>query len=464
MPTRITRAQFEAMKAGGPEPEAAVEAPTRISRADFEAMKAGGPAPDKKVQDNLTEEGGMSHGPGTSFALNALDSASMVGLPTVLGGIDAVAGVQSEKPVGQSEAYEPSDERRPVTERAMELLKQVRDRYYKNKDFYQGGMDRLSDSNQKSAIAGQLAPALIPGSSMMKGAKLGQIAARGAASGALSGALRGPSKTLEGDIAGTAEDAGAGGVIGGGLALGGALIGKGIEKGGDLARRGMAKVAGQAEDATASELGKFAKVQQAGQAARRRLPDDIDAMNKTVQFGKTAEIEADRKMAGDAVKNALGEKQLAQGNKAKWGPSGAPPESELNAKHMADIQKQAWKGLGQIAGTGAATVGGYEVAKKLGVDPKIGALVGAGGAGSVFLRKAALSAAKNPAMLKKLMSLEPVGQAVARLGARGAEKNVGAIIYALRNHPEVKKVLEAKEPLQLRSATDSEGNTLYSDE
>ncbi len=370
------------------------------------------------VPDELTESGGLSHGPGTSFALNALDSLSIVGLPTTLAMKDALLD-------GGEGTF--------------------RERYRKRKGFYEGGMERLANNNKKSALAGQLAPALIPGGALAKGAKLLPTMGRGAATGAASGLLRGQAATLDGDIEGTVLDGVYGAGAGAALSGAGAAAGKAVEAGGKLARKGMDRVLREVADRTASAEGRFAKIQQAGQGARRNLPDDIEAVNKTLPpRGFRKEALEDQLLAKEAVAYGKGAKAEAHANKMKWGHRAAPPKAELDAKHMGELQSESWKGAGQLATTAALGFGGYHAAKKLGVDPYLGA-VGAGGAGAAFVvRKAAASVARNPAAIKKLMALEPFGRWMARTGGKAgaAPSNVAAVVYALRDHPEVKKVLE----------------------
>jgi len=408
----------------GPAPK-----PRRLTRAQIEAAGGGEPVADEPAPHHpaatapatLEEPGGLSHGPGTAFALNALDALSVVGLPTTLAMKDALTGSEGD----------------------------FRSRYGKAKAFYEGGMQRLHDSNPKSSTVGQFAPILTPGGAAARGAGLGATVARGAVSGAAAGAFRGPSKLIEeGDVGGTVEDAAMGAGAGGLLSAGGALLGKGVEAGGKLARRGFGKVLDEVAKRTKSKQGEFAQLQQAGQAARRRLPFDRVDAEQTVPIGKGAnEVLADRKMAQDAIAGAEKEKALAQSLKRRYGPSGTPPKAELDAGHMADLQKESNVGAKQLLGTAALTAGGYYAGKKLGVDPYLSGLA-AGGAGAGFLvRKAALSVARNPAALQQLMKLEPIGQVLAKAGGRGgsAPGNIAAIIYSLRHHPEVARVLKEHE-------------------
>lgn len=377
------------------------------------------PAP-TTIPDELTEEGGLSHGPGTSFALNALDALSVVGLPTTLAMKDALTGDEKDG--------------------------DFRTRYGKAKAFYEGGMKRLSDSNKKSALVGQLAPIATPGGAA---GGLRGVLARGAVQGGLAGTFRGDSKTMEGDIKGTLVDAATG--TGAGTALAGAgygagkLLGLPFDLVNRVGKKGMGRVNAEVADRVASAEGGFAKVQQMGQGARRNLPADIEAAEKTVPIGRGAkQALEDQMLAREAVKYGQGAKADAVANKAKWGSRAAPPREELAAKAAADLQKESWQGAKQLLGTAAAAGVGYGVGKAVGVDPYVSALV-AGGAGKNYLaRKAAMSAMNNPAVLQKLVALEPVSRALGRTGAKGAAtpKNIAAIVYALREHPEVARVLK----------------------
>lgn len=393
------------------------DGPAVLSDAEAAAEGLNDHAQSQVAPESLTEPGGLSHGPGTSFALNALDSLSVVGLPTTLGLKDALMGDAKDG--------------------------DFRTRYRKAKQFYEGGMDRLHDTNPKSATAGQVAPMAIPGGAMMKGAKLAQLAKMGATMGAAGGAFRGPSDTMGGDLAGTVKDTALGGAVGAAIAPVASLGGKAIEYGGKLAGKGMAKVMGDVASRSASAEGRYAKIQAMGQGARRNLPGDIAAASDPLA---TAE---DRALAREAVKYGQGAKAEAIGNKQKWGPRAAPSRFDMDASHLKEIQKEAWEGAGQLAKTAAVGVAGYHGAKALGINPAIGATLGGAGGGAVFLRQAALSAAKNPAILQKLMKLTPVGQAVARVSAKGSTTPnvVGAITYALRDHPAVKAILDEHEPL-----------------
>lgn len=428
MPRRLTRAQIEAEGGGlavedGPGP--AAQQHRKMTRAEIEAA-GGGEAvdpqqPQQQVPDSLTEEGGLSHGPGTSFALNALDSLSVVGLPTTLAMKDALTGDAKDG--------------------------DFRARYGKAKTFYEGGMKRLSDSNKKSALAGQMAPIATPGGAA---GGLRGVLARGAVQGGLGGVFRGDAKTMEGDLKGTLVDAAVGTGAGTALSAAGYGAGKLLGVPFDLAKRagqkGLARVGGDIADRVASEEGRFAKIQQMGQGARRNLPADIEAAEKTVPIarGPAKQVLADKMLAREAVKYGEGAKADAVANKAKWGARAAPPRDELAAKAGGDIQKESWQGAKQLIGTAAAGAAGWYGGKALGLDPTLSALA-VGGAGRHYLmRKAAMSAANNPAVLAKLVALEPVSRALGRMGAKGATapKNVAAIVYALREHPEVARVLK----------------------
>lgn len=378
-------------------------------------------APPGKVPDTLTEEGGLSHGPGTSFALNALDSLSVVGLPTTLALKDALT--------------------------AGPAAGDFRTRYGKAKEFYEKGMDRLGKANPKTAVVGQLAPIVTPGGAAMKGASFAGTVGRGAVSGALAGLARGPSKVIEkGDFEGAAKDTAIGAGAGGLLAGGGALIGKGVEFGGNLARKGMGRVLAEVKKRTASDIGTAKNL--AGQAAgavenawnanamRNAGPGGIVpglAHRDPVQVARNlSRREGNIERALDVEQNLFD----------KYGKKLRPPIRELNAKHLGEMGSEATGHLKGAITAGALGYAGYKGAEAAGVDPRIGAAIG--GAGGLYaVRKISQAAASHPETLQKLMNLRPIGQALARLGGKGASvpKNVGAIVYALRDDPEVKKIL-----------------------
>lgn len=439
MPRRLTRAQIEA-EGGGAEIEAAPVAEPRKMTAAQIAEAGGGeaiaapPAPGK-IPDSLTEQGGLSHGPGTSFALNALDSLSMVGVPTVLGGLDAVRGIDSADKESKGKF-------------SLDSLSTTMDRYRKNKGFYEGGMKRLADNNKKSALAGQFAPMVVPGGALMKGAKLLPTMARGAVTGAATGALRGSAATADGDIEGTLKDAAIGGAAGAVLSGAGAVAGKAVEAGGNLARKGMTKVLAEVKKRTNSDIGTAKNL--AGQAAGAvENAWNANAMKNAAGPRGVVPGLAHRDPA--QVARNLGRREgnvdraldVEAALFKKHGQKLREPIKVLNAKHTAELGKEATghlKGAVQAAGMWYA---GYKGAEAVGVDPRIGAAIG--GAGGIYaIRKISQAATSHPETLKKLMALKPIGQWLARQGAKGASvpKNIAAIVYAMRDKPEVKRVLE----------------------
>ena len=411
-------------------------------------------APDQRVPDTLTEPGGLSHGPGTSFALNALDSLSMVGLPTTLAAGDALG--KGFQPLNALKAAL-SDQGRD----------DFRTKFRRAKQGYEGGMERLEKANPKSALAGQLAPLVVPGGAMAKGAKFLPTVARGAATGGATGLLRGSSATLDGDFEGTAKDTGIGLAAGGVLSGAGASAGKVIEAGGNLARKGMAKVLSEVKSRTASDIGKAKNL--AGQAAgaienawnKRAMDDDAaKALLALRQHHPGARLPNQGVVPGlehrDPVQVArnLGRRE-SNADRAldveerlfkKHGQKLRPPIADLNRKHTAEISREATGHLKGALKGAAMGYAGYKGAEAVGIDPRIGAAIG--GAGGLYaVRKISQAAASHPATLKKLMALAPIGRALSRGGAKAAAipKNVGAVVYALRDHPEVAAVLKEYE-------------------
>lgn len=159
-------------------------------------------------------------------AVHALDSASIVGAPSVLALLDAV----SKRPKVLA-AYGASGDM-PFTER-----------FRKAKDFYEAGEQKVHDENPISSTIGTLAPALIPGGGGGAGrTALKEFAKRGAVYGGAAGLLRGPSKTLDGDILGTVRDTAVGTGLGGLAGIAGGVVGRGMSKAGDWAKEAEEKL------------------------------------------------------------------------------------------------------------------------------------------------------------------------------------------------------------------------------
>ena len=396
--------------------------------------------------DSLEEPGGLSHGPGTSFALNALDSLSMVGLPTTLGMKDALMGDAKDG--------------------------DFRTRYRKAKEFYEGGMGRLSKANPATALAGQMAPMVIPGGAIAKGARFVPTVLRGAASGALSGGLRGPSATMDGDFEGTAKDIGLGAAAGTAFSAAGSGAGKIIEKGGEAAKRGFGKVLQGVTDKVKSEVGKARNFKGQGAGAIENLANvrvmEDDAAQALV--GLRARRGANAKgipkkgvipglenidpkevdfNLGNRVGNA--EKMIAKvaEKRKRLGPTLMEPRLELRDKFMRQANKAGTDHLKGVLGKTALGAAGFAAADAAGVDGKYGAAV-AGLGGLYAARKITQAAVNHPKTLKKLMALKPIGQFAGRKLAAGTTvpKSIGAIVYALRDDPEVKRVLQEYEAEQ----------------
>lgn len=426
----------------------AVPADTMGWRSRAQPVEAAKPA-----ADAIEEPGGLTTGPGTTFGLNALDSLSVAGVPTVLGGLDAVRGIDS------------ADLKSHGSLNPIENAKGILDRYYANKDFYSKGMERLGTANPKAEIAGQLAPIAVPGGALAKGAKLGSIVKAGAAIGTGYGALRGPAHTLAGDVDGTLLDAGTGGLAGAGLSLLGAGAGKLIEKGGNIARGGMAKVLNEVRERTATDIGKTSK--KAGEAvggienlfnkqgmedaaanaqvglAKRRGPAAVPYRGN-VPGADNVPLDIQENLLNRRQGNAEAVIQKFKDLRAKYGELLRPSTKDLNAKNLEGIRGEASGHIRGAVQSAALGYAGYKGAEAAGVDPRIGAAVG--GAGGLYAaRKFSQAVFSHPATLQKLMALRPIGQALARLGGKAASnpETVKAIVYALRDHPEVKAVLES---------------------
>lgn len=482
MPQRISRAEFEKLKAAQP----SGGAPKRVTRAEFEAMGGKVSEPPRTVAPEVLP-GGVDHGPVTAGLLNALDSASIVGLPAVL-----AAGDVHQGPI---DAAKTSFE--AITGDKRGKVKALLDRYYASKGKYQAGMDRLADTNPKAAVAGQLAPALIPGGALAKGATLGKVAKYGLGTGVVMGAARGPAETLRFDkkaATDTLRDTAVGGGVGLGAALIGAAGGKIFEKAGKLAERGMGKVMGKVKSMTRSDLGKHAKeIQEAvggvenlwnrnkmleeaaapmgrnvGPVAKptltgnptvaspgRKLPSHPPLQGPAPFGGVPGAENVPKQVQESLLRHRQGAAEKAIGKfqalEQQYGKLRRPPTRVLLEKNLAQVKKDATAGLKKI-GTAAVMGGvGYKAAEAAGINPTYGAA--AGGMGGLYaMRKASMAAGAHPDILAALMKLKPFGAAVAKLGAKGA--TTPAVIYSLSlKHPEVRNVLGKLVPAEDQNGT-----------
>ncbi len=288
-------------------------------------------AAQKVVSEDVTEDADpskavhLSHGPKTSFFLNALDSASGVGLPAVMGMVDAATGRDSgaeAKSIGADPNW-----------KAKGLL----ERYYQNKDFYKGGMKRLGDTNPKSAIAGQIAPAVvqmaIPGAGAVgagtkalgAASKLKNIAKVGAVAGGTAGLLRGDSHTLDGDLAGTAVDTGIGAGVGTLAGLAGAGVGKVVEAGGNLAGKASQRIMAMVRAAAKSEQAGFAKKAQMGIGADRNIAGDLERLEEKLGFRSASPASAAAPPVKVQPPGYRGGNQTVNGSPGRAGAAPQPP-------------------------------------------------------------------------------------------------------------------------------------------
>ncbi len=456
----------EAIAAGFTEEAPAESAgPKTMSRAD--AMAAGFTEPAERSPETQAKMENV-HGPIVTGALNAADSASFAGIPTVLGAWDALGADDSAKESG-SKTLGPTPGFGKMG---------FRDRYYANKKFYEDGMKRMGDTNPKSAIAGQVAGVVIPAlasggtaaANLPKASALvraGRVAASGAKFGAAGGAMRGDSKLLgtseeDPDIKGVIKDAAVGAAVGAPLALAGAGLGKVIgapakwiaKKGAE----GLERFRGRAEGLTREELGRAAEIQQAGQGARRNLGVDEDAvaelenrlnnpfgMNKTVAgrkaVGKGVDDEGQLELARRAVKGDVDRANQALDELIRHGGKASRGHDEIFAQNEEELRKAATAAipaaLGKAGGTIALGAGAAMV------HPLAGAMVGWGGRRA--LHDAAMAVIDHPAVAEQFTRLAPVQKALSQYGIRaGALSSKNAAAYALtlaKKDPEIAKLL-----------------------
>ncbi len=390
----------------------------------------------------VTEEGGLSNGPGTTGALNALDSLSVVGLPTVLSAKDTLFGEDSDNP----------DSKTP---------RGVLDRYRRNKDFYKKGMEGLEKRNPKSAFLGQMAPAAITGGGLASQGLKGALKI-GAISGIARGATHGESDTAGGDIAGTAKDALADGVVGAGTAGLGYGVAKAaaapVKWASNKAKEGLGKFRSEVEGRVRSQIGEANQVQGEGIGG---LMNENDRAAKIKEL--IAKVRAEVPGASEDLNQARRAAEAAdrakiQGQEAlkRNGNQAAPPHQQMFDEHSKELRGELNKRIVGGAKDAAVAAGAFKV------NPLLGAAV----AGSKYgaLKDAGRAISMHPALMDKVVKLAPVQNAIARLGGRAGSvpKNIDAIVHSLRNHPDVKRVLDGDDGLKM-DVKDANGDLLYSE-
>lgn len=387
---------------------------------------------------------------GTTGVLHALSGLSMVGLPNVLGAVDTLRGRQSEVSVDRPD-LRPGDQnfdKRSLVER-----------FYKNREFYQRGMDRGAETSPKAALAGDLAPMLIPGpAGKGKAAStIGRLAFRGAVQGGTHELFRGDAKTLEGDVAGTALDVVKGAGAGAAANVGGGLIGKGVEKVGTAVG---GKLRGDILEKAKSLIGRYRQQKQEASSASEKAALH-DAMEHVKGLLRRAEVdqggrltrveravtpagkvlrEAPDNLVKDLQEGAAGNLERVQSrfldNQAKFGKRGVPGVKQAKALAEQQLQSES-QGivkpvLKALVGGSVGAAGGGEIAALAGFDRSTGRLLGAG--------VAAKSILSNPKVMKAIGNTFPqLGRKLATMGGNAAE----AAVQRLMEEGDFRSTVEA---------------------
>jgi len=385
------------------------------------------------------------HGSGSTFGINALDSASIVGVPAVIGMKDALFGEESAKASKRTDDDDPRFKEKGLL-----------DRYRSNKEWLKKGMGRAADESPVAALGGQFAPILIPGQNPTKGLSLlPSMMKRGAAVGGLHGLLGGDADTAGGDIKDTLIDTAAG-------AAGGAL-GEGAGSAGGKFVKWMGKKAGTKleegiSSRAASLLGKYGKKKGEVAGARRILRNEAvleqQVGTKTPGLAerqynrlKSQFPAVDRAGSNAERANARRVFRRQQGSIKRFGGDGDPSKAyarEVANRNMLSQSKAQIKdllGLGVRAGVGAAVGGAVGNA----IDSPRGAYYGAaigGASGGYIARKLAKNVMEHPVILYRMGSKLPAfGERMARLG--GASGATAGYLTALLATKQGRQALEA---------------------
>ena len=357
-------------------------------------------------------------GTGESFVLNALDSASLVGVPRALAFGDTVKDTFA----GRSK------------------LGDFNERYHKNLDHLKPvkeGMDQTFVDHPVAAIAGQLAPALLTPSGAGKGmATLGTK--RAAIQGGLHGLIGGNADTSGGDIKGTVIDTALGAAGGAGGELLGSATGKLTKY---IGEKAGAKLEGGIMERVRSLLGKYGQKKKDAVAAMKNLKIQ-DALERAPKVGNAAASPAGQQLNRlksrfpnaeadlyDASKSNAG-KQIRRfvGSQNRFGP-GAMPDvpyaRRLAVRNMSSQKLNAIKdllGVGAQVGVGMAA--GKTVAEMAGAPSGSGAAYGSaliGGAGGLYVaRKLATNVMTHPKVLSAMSRRLPeLGRKLENAGGRG---------------------------------------------
>ena len=364
------------------------------------------------------------HGAASTAAINALDSTSLFGVPSVIAAKDAVFGEESAK------ASKTTSDDDPLFK-----AKGIVDKYRSNKRWLEKGMDRAREESPVAALAGQFAPALIPGPKGAAG--LGGMMKRGAMLGAAHGALGGSADTAGGDIGGTVRDTvlgGAAGALGEGL---GAAGGKFVQW---VGKKAGNRLSSEVTKRIASLLGKYGQRKKDAVQAMKNLAlqegvEKLPQAAAQTPAGKILEglkqkfpgVEAD--LYDASAGNAAKQVRRFVGSQSRFGTSAIPDKqyaAKLALRNMNSASKRAIKDM-----SGALlriTLGGAVGSAVLGDRMGQGGAAAFGGAlaggGKLWAtRKTASAIMDHPKMLAAMARYLPsFGERLARGGG-----NLGAV-------------------------------------
>lgn len=411
MPKRITAAQAAQM---GLEPVPEAPQRRRITAAQAAELQL----------EPVEEESGS--GAVAAGLVNALDSASLVGVPAVIAAKDAVLGIESAKASETTLDDDPQWESRGLV-----------DRFRKNRDWLRAGMEREKEAHPVASFAGQLAPALIPGPGGVRTLKA--MAGRGAVIGAAHGALGGDADTSGGDLEGTALQTAAGALMGAGGEVLGAGFGKLAKYAGEKAGR---RLSSEISTRVKSLLGRYGqRKKDAVQAVKNlALQEGVEQMPQAVAGGKAAQIrqqlgasfpQAEADLFDASAENAAKQVRRFVGSQSRFGKSGIPDVPYAQKVAERTLTSQANRAIRDLAAAGLriglGSAVGSAVFPHLGLSSRESMALGgalAGGGRLWAIRKTAAAIMDHPKMLRAMAEKLPAfGERLARGGG-----NLGAVL------------------------------------
>lgn len=381
----------------------------------------------EEVTPEVTEKPEI-HGAGSTFGINALDSASIVGVPAVIGMKDALFGEES------SQASKRTDDDDPRFKQ-----KGILDRFRSNRDWLKKGMERASDESPIAALGGQLAPMLIPGQNPTKGlALLPSMVKRGAVVGGLHGLLGGDADTAGGDIKDTLVDTAAGAGAGALGEAAGSAGGKFLKW---IGKKAGSKLEEGISSRAASLLGKYGKKKQEHVGVNRILRNEkvLEQQGPTAEAMKgpaerlldrlNAQFPDQAGIAGRAERgNAARVVRRQIGSKRRFGGDGDLPVDYARKVALRNMRSQSVSSIKELLGMGVRVAVGSAVGNAVsektglgrgGTGAAIGGAVG-GGSRLFVARKLAKNVMEHPDMLAALSRRLPgIGQKLANVGGAG---------------------------------------------